>query len=248
MHRLNNSKDGTLTMGNSKSAYKRAFIKTEANAGNHPSTRNEVSWKLLLQIFISFFKIGPVTFGGGYTMIPLIEKEVVSKRKWVKTKDITDVFAVAESVPGAIAINSSTFIGYRLAGVRGAIAAMLGVLLPTFAIVVALSIFFLSVQGHPKIEAAFTGIRPAIVALITYAGYKIGLTAILDKTTLAIVAGTALVLYISHLHPVVIIISGAILGILIVQLRNLLGIKTKLEKENNEKEYKYKDYYIGDGI
>lgn len=240
MHPLNNSKDGTLAMRN--------FVKSKAAAEDVPSTRKQVSWKLLFQIFISFFKIGPVTFGGGYAMIPLIEKEVVTRRKWVKTKDIADVFAVAESVPGAIAINSSTFIGYRLAGVRGAIAAMLGVLLPTFAIVVALSIFFLSVQGHPKIEAAFTGIRPAIVALIAYAGYKIGLTAILDKTTLGIMAVTAAVLYLTHLHPVVMILSGALLGIFIVQLRNIMGLETRLEKDSNEKKYKYKDYFIGDGI
>ena len=240
MHPLNNSRDGTLAMRN--------FAKSKAAAEEVSSTRKQGSWKLLFQIFISFFKIGPVTFGGGYAMIPLIEKEVVTRRKWVKTKDIADVFAVAESVPGAIAINSSTFIGYRLAGVRGAISAMLGVLLPTFAIVVALSIFFLSVQGHPKIEAAFTGIRPAIVALIAYAGYKIGLTAILDKTTLGIMAVTAAVLYLTHIHPVVLILSGALLGIFIVQLRNIMGLKTRLEKGSNEKKYKYKDYYIGDGI
>lgn len=244
MHQLKNSNDGAITINNSNKAYAQSNV----SVNKRPSTQKEVSWKLLVQIFISFFKIGPVTFGGGYAMIPLIEKEVVTNRKWVKTSDITDVFAVAESVPGAIAINSSTFIGYRLAGVRGAIAAMTGVLLPTFFIVVMLSIFFLSVQGHPKIEAAFTGIRPAIVALITYAGYKIGLTAVLDKTTFGIVIATVAVLYISHFHPVVIILSGAFLGILIVQIRNLLGMKTKFEKENLENKYKYEDYFIGDGI
>lgn len=247
MHPLNNNKDGTLMMGNSNRTYKHSVHREKMSVGS-PSAQRETNWKLLLQIFISFLKIGPVTFGGGYAMIPLIEKEVVTKRKWVETKDIADVFAVAESVPGAIAINSSTFIGYRLAGVRGAIAAMAGVLLPTFLIVVALSMFFLHVQDHPKAEAAFTGIRPAIVALIVYAGYKIGLTAVLDKTTLAVAAGTVGVLYVLKWHPVFMIIGGAILGIVIVQLRGWMGLKTKLEREKEEQKYKYKDYYIGDGI
>lgn len=130
--------------------------------------------KLLLQIFLTFFKIGPMTFGGGYAMIPLIEREVVKRRGWISTRDIADIFAVTESIPGAIAINSATFIGYRLAGARGAIVAMIGVLLPTFCIVVLLSLFFLQVQNHPKVEATFVSIRATIVALITYAAYKIG--------------------------------------------------------------------------
>ncbi|MGG1639038.1 chromate transporter [Paenibacillus sp. NRS-1760] len=77
---------------------------------------------VLWTIFLTFLKIGPVTFGGGYAMIPVIEREVVEKRKWLETRDIADIFAVAESIPGAIGINSATFIGYRVAGIRGALA------------------------------------------------------------------------------------------------------------------------------
>ncbi|WP_078549543.1 chromate transporter [Litchfieldia alkalitelluris] len=200
--------------------------------------------KLLVQIFITFFKIGPVTFGGGYAMIPLIEREVVEKRRWVKTEDVTDIFAVAESVPGAIAINSATFIGYRLAGVAGAIVAMTGVLLPTFFIVVMLSLFFLQVQDNPKVEAAFVSIRATIVALITYAAIKIGKTAIVDKTTVALIAITVAVLFFIHIHPVLIIISGGIIGIGIISLKKKLGISIKLEKEETVKP----DYYLGAGI
>lgn len=193
-------------------------------------------WKLILSIFLSFLKIGPVTFGGGYAMIPLIEREVVEKRKWVRTKDVTEIFAVAESIPGAIAINSATFIGYRIAGVTGAVTALLGVLLPTFMIVVALSILFTLVQDNPIIEAAFTGIRAAIVALIAYAAYKIGLTAVYDKMTLIISGVTTGILFFFDLHPAFIIISGIILGIVLVRVRDLLGIATKLEKDENVKE------------
>lgn len=190
--------------------------------------------RFIMQIFLSFFKIGPVTFGGGYAMIPMIEREVVTKRKWVKTKDVTEVFAIAESVPGAIAINSATFIGYRLAGVRGAIAAMTGVLIPTFLIVVILSILFLYVQDNPVIEAAFTGIRAAIVALIVYAAYKIGQTAVYDKTTWITAGVTVAILYFLHLHPVIIILSGIFVGVVIVKIRDWLGVFTKLDKDMDE--------------
>lgn len=192
------------------------------------------NWKFIFQIFSSFFKIGPVTFGGGYAMIPMIEREVVLKRKWLRTKDVTEILAISQSVPGAIAINSATFIGYRLAGVKGAIAAMAGVLLPTFFIVVILSILFLSVKDNPTIESAFVGIRASIVAIIAYAGYKIGQTAVFDKTTLITVGITVIILIFLHLHPILIILSGVIAGIVLVQIRDCLGIVTRLEKDDEE--------------
>lgn len=203
--------------------------------------------KLLLQIFFTFFKISPVTFGGGYAMIPLIEREVVDRRKWVQTREITDIFAMSGSVPGAIAINSATFVGYRVAGVLGAIVATIGIMIPTFMIMVLLSLFFLSVQDHPMVEAAFMSIRATIVAMITYAAYKIGRTALIDKTTMVLTIGSVLVLWFMHLHPVLLVIVGAILGILIVSVKKSLGMKTTLEHEEAE-EYVYQDYYIGDGI
>ncbi|WP_159887797.1 chromate transporter [Paenibacillus puerhi] len=209
---------------------------------------NGVSWRLLGQIFWSFFKIGPVTFGGGYAMIPLIEREVVDHRGWVKNKDIADIFAISESIPGAIAINSASFVGFRIAGIPGALAAMSGVLLPTFLIVIGLCIAFLQVQHHPKIEAAFQGIRATTVALIVYAGIKIGKSAVLDKTTMAIVIGTVVAMLFSHMNPIVIILSGAVLGIGLVQLKGMLGMKVDLEKESAEPRYTYTDYYLGDGI
>ncbi|OCA87172.1 chromate transporter [Pseudobacillus wudalianchiensis] len=186
-------------------------------------------WKLLAEIFFTFFKIGPVTFGGGYAMIPLIEKEVVTKKKWMQTNDITDVVALAGSAPGAMAINSATFVGYRIAGVSGAIAAMIGILLPTFLIVVGLSIFYLYFNDNPKIEAAFHGIGPAVVALICLAAYKLAPTAIIDKTTLVIASIAVLLLFFLHIHPVVMILGGIAAGICLVKIRTWLGYKTKLD-------------------
>lgn len=186
---------------------------------------------IIVQIFLTFFKIGPTTFGGGYAMIPMIEREVVAKKKWVKHQDITDVFAIAESIPGAIAINSATFIGYQIAGRKGAIAALSGILLPTFMIIILLSIGFLYVKDNPRVDAAFQGIRPAIVALITYAGYKIGQTAIYDKTTLVTMILTVCVLLFLQVHPVLIILVGMLAGYMLVKVKQSLGMDVKFERE-----------------
>src|SRR5690625_4875368 len=183
--------------------------------------------QLLLDIFLTFLKIGPLTFGGGYAMIPMIEREVVTKKKWLRTEDVADVFAVSESIPGAIGINSATFIGYRIAGIAGAITAMLGVLIPTFTIVILLSICFVFVRNNSHIEAAFDGIRPAIVALIAFAAYKIGQMAIFDKTTFTTTVITAIVLLVTTIHPALVIVAGAILGIILVEIKMKFGMEMK---------------------
>src|SRR5699024_8423006 len=112
-----------------------------------------------------------------------------------------------------------------------AIAAMLGILLPTFSIVILLSIGFLYVQDNPRIDAAFQGIRPALVALITYAGYKIGQTVIYDKTTIVVMILTVFVLLYLQIHPVLIILIGILLGIILVKVKEALGIVVKYERE-----------------
>lgn len=194
--------------------------------------------KFLFDVFICFLKIGPVTFGGGYAMIPLIEREVVTRKKWLEIEDVTDVFALAESVPGAIAINSATFIGHRLAGVKGAICAMLGILLPTFCTTLILGVLLFSFQGNPHVESAFMGIRPTIVALIVYAGIKISRAAILDKTTFGLMLAMLTIILILDLHPIIAILSGAFLGISIVKIKEKIGYAVKfngdIKKQTSE--------------
>ncbi|MBI0580040.1 chromate transporter [Neobacillus cucumis] len=204
----------------------------------------ENKWKKLFRIFWTFFKIGPVTFGGGFAMIPLIEKEVVEKRKWLNSEDITDIFALAQSVPGAVAINSATFIGKKIGGVRGAIAAMLGVTLPTFIIVLTLGIAYSLFQNNPKVTAAFLSIRVSIVALIVYAAIKTGKTAMIDKSTFGLfVAGVPILFFI---HPLFAILTGAIAGIIVTKIKGKLGLKVKFDKEK-ETEVHDNDYFIGSG-
>lgn len=203
-------------------------------------------WKILLQLFWTFFKIGPVTFGGGFAMIPLIEKEVVEKRKWLKSEDVTDVFALSQSVPGAVAINSATFIGHRIRGVKGAIAAMIGVSLPTFLIVLALGILYFSIQDNPKIEAAFIAIRASIVAIIAYAAIKIAKSAIIDKSTFGImIVGIPALFFI---HPIIAIIAGALTGMMTISIKMKLGYKIKKDRQVEKKEENDHEYYMGAGI
>ena len=122
--------------------------------------------KELLKIFLTFMKIGAFTFGGGYAMIPLIQKEAVETHKWVTDEDILNVVAIAESTPGPIAINSATFVGYRTCGVLGSVCATLGVVLPSFVIIFAISFVLRQFQELKAVQYAFSGIRAGVLALL----------------------------------------------------------------------------------
>ena len=123
-------------------------------------------YKKLWALFTTFFRIGAFTFGGGYAMIPLIQKEVVENKKWITDDDILDIIAIAESTPGPIAINSATFVGYRTCGVLGAACATLGVVLPSFLIILAISYVLEQFQEIQAVRYAFNGIRVGVLALL----------------------------------------------------------------------------------
>lgn len=119
-----------------------------------------------LVLFITFFKIGAFTFGGGYAMIPLIQKEVVENKKWITDDDILEIIAIAESTPGPIAINSATFVGFRVCGFWGSFFATLGVVLPSFIIILAISFVLNEFQSITAVRYAFNGIRAGVLALL----------------------------------------------------------------------------------
>lgn len=123
-------------------------------------------FKKALTLFITFFKIGAFTFGGGYAMIPLISREVVEKHKWITDDDILDIIAIAESTPGPIAINSATFVGYKICGVLGSTAATLGVVLPSFIIILIISYLLDAFSAIKAVQYAFFGIRAGVLALV----------------------------------------------------------------------------------
>jgi len=199
----------------------------------------KANWKLIGSLFATFLKMGPLTFGGGYALIPVIEKEIVEKRKWLQSEEVADIVAVSGSVPGAVAVNSATLIGYRIAGFGGALSALLGIFLPTFVLMIGLSLVYVQMKDNPKIEAAFLSIRATVVAMIVYAAIKIGKTAIVDFATgaLAAVAVCLLLFGGSFVHPVWVIVFGALAGIAVVKIRALFGRRTKLEDKEPVYDY-----------
>jgi len=131
-------------------------------------------WKRVLKLCAVFLKLGAFTFGGGYAMIPLIQKEIVENKKWATDEEILDIFAISESTPGPIAVNAATFIVYKVAGFWGAIASTVSVVLPSFVIISVISLFFEQFLALKWVGYAFEGIRVAVVVLIINAALKLG--------------------------------------------------------------------------
>ena len=123
-------------------------------------------WKRCLSLFLTFFKIGGFTFGGGHAMIPLIQKETVENKKWITDDDILEIIAIAESTPGPVAINAATFVGYRTAGILGAACATFGVVLPSFLIILAIAYLLNSFMEIKAVQYAFLGINAGVLALL----------------------------------------------------------------------------------
>ncbi|MDE5709379.1 MAG: chromate transporter [Alistipes sp.] len=165
----------------------------------------------LLVIFGSFFKIGLFTFGGGYAMIPLIEREVIDRRGWVERREFLDLLTLAQSVPGPIAVNTAVFVGYRMRGVRGALAALWGTILPSFTIILLIALFFADIRHNPVVDAAFKGMRPAVVALII--GPVVSLARGMRWPMFAVIAAAALAIWGLGWSPVYVLAAAAAAGI-----------------------------------
>lgn len=165
------------------------------------------------RLFGTFFKIGAFTFGGGYAMIPLIQREVVERRGWITDADILEIVAIAESTPGPIAINAATFVGYRVCGLPGALAATLGVVLPSFAIILAVARVLSGFQSVRAVRYAFIGVRAGVLALILRAMLSMYRQA--DKTPLswAIMAMAFALTAVAHIQVLPVILLCAALGL-----------------------------------
>ncbi|WP_027449056.1 chromate transporter [Xylanibacter brevis] len=167
---------------------------------------------IYLESFKTFFKIGIFTLGGGYTMIPLIEEEVVNKKQWVSKEEFLDIIAIAQSCPGVFAINTSIFIGYKLSKLRGAIATALGTALPSFLIILGIAMFFHEFQDNPIVASIFRGIRPAVVALIAVPTFNLAKSAHVSWANCWIPIGGALLIWLLGVSPIFIILAAAICG------------------------------------
>ena len=165
-----------------------------------------------LDAFSTFFKIGLFTIGGGYAMVPLIEEEVVNKKKWLNQEDFIDLLAVSQSAPGVFAVNISIFIGYKLKKFPGALALALGAILPSFLIILGIALFFHPFKEYEAVENIFKGIRPAVVALIAAPTFTLAKSAKINRYNLWIPIVSALLIWLLGVSPVYVIALAGIGG------------------------------------
>ncbi|MCD8044163.1 MAG: chromate transporter [Tannerellaceae bacterium] len=164
-------------------------------------------------LFITFLRIGAFTIGGGYAMLPLIQREVVD-RGWIGKEEFVDLFAVAQSLPGIFAVNISIFTGYRLKKIPGSIVCALGTVLPSFVIILLIALFFTQVQDNVWVEKIFKGLRPAVVALIAVPCITTARSIKLSYKTIVIPIIAALLIWLAGVSPVYIILAAGIGGII----------------------------------
>lgn len=170
--------------------------------------------KNLFQMFWTFFKIGSFTFGGGYAMIPLIEKEVVENHNWLTKEEFLDILVIAQSFPGALAINTCTFIGYKIGRLPGAILGLLGVSLPSFFIIVLIAMFFEKFRSLHIVERMFKGINAAVPLLVLVAVVSLSKSIKKNINNILIIIFTVILVVLFDINPVIIIIFSAIYGII----------------------------------
>jgi len=181
------------------------------------------------QLFAIFAKIGCFTIGGGLVMLPFMEQEIVAKRNLMQKEDFIDMLAVTNSVPGAFAINASIFIGFRLKKFPGAVAAAFGTVLPSFLSIVLFAALIAQYQDSTIVQHFFLGVRPAIAALILSAAFNMGRCTLKKKSDVIMMATTLIVALATPLHPALLILAGALAGIVL----NRLAFRNKQSGKTN---------------
>ena len=173
--------------------------------------------KLLLELFAAFARVGVMTFGGGYAMIPMLEREIVERHGWASSEELMDYYAVGQCTPGVIAVNTATFIGYKLAGAVGGVVASLGVVFPSLVIITVIAGILTNFADLPAVGSAFAAIRVCVCVLIFNAVVKLWKKAVPDKATLALCLGVLLCSLFTKLSPIVFVLVCASAGILLTQ-------------------------------
>lgn len=181
--------------------------------------------KILLQLFYTFFNIGAFTFGGGWAMVALMEKELVDKRRWIDREEFLDNLAIAQSLPGILAVNISILVGNKVSGRKGSIVAALGTILPSFIIILLIAMFFIKVYDNPIVEKIFKGIRPAVVALIIAPAFSTAKAAKITLKTIWIPVVVAGLITYAGVSPVVFVLVAILGGVLFCHIK-----KNRLKK------------------
>ena len=170
---------------------------------------------MLIKLFISFFKIGAFSFGGGYAMLPFIQEEVIQVHHWLTANEFVDILAIAQMTPGPIALDSATFIGYRLGGIWGSLSATTAVIMPSFIIILTIAHFFNKFKESQNVQWAFKGIRPVVLGLIASAGISVAKGTIGDVRSVFIAVSLFCLLSFKKLHPIIAIVLAGLLGIIL---------------------------------
>ncbi|MEG1537812.1 MAG: chromate transporter [Clostridiales bacterium] len=175
--------------------------------------------KQFWQIFVAFFRIGALSFGGGYSMLPMLQKETIDKTDWIDEAQLSDYYALAQCEPGLIAVNMAVLICYPLFGFGGAVAAVLGVVTPSLLIILMIAALLGGVSDLAVVSHAFAGIRVAVAALVIQAVIRLLRNGVVDKTTTVIALLSFLLLLVDLVNPIVIILAAAGAGVLCKSLQ-----------------------------
>jgi chromate transporter len=179
--------------------------------------------KQLFELFLAFARVGIMTFGGGYAMIPILEREIVDRHGWASEEELMDYYAVGQCTPGVIAVNTATFIGYKVAGTIGGIVATLGVVFPSVVIITVIAGILTSFADVPAVKSAFAGIRVCVCVLIFNAVLKLWKKAVVDKASLILFLGVFLLSVFFDISPIVFVVFCAVAGIMLTRM----GVKGK---------------------
>lgn len=169
----------------------------------------------LFNLFSTFFRIGGLTFGGGYAMLPMLEKEVVDEKKWATSEELLDYYAIGQATPGIIAVNTATFVGYKVKGILGALFATAGVVFPSLVIIIIIATCLQNFAKYEIVQHAFSGIRVAVAVLIIDAITKLWKNSVIDKVGILIFLVTFIFGSFFNISPIYIVISSAILGLIL---------------------------------
>ena len=169
--------------------------------------------KLIGTLFLSFAKVGVMTFGGGYAMLPMLQREIVEAKGWATEEELTDYYAIGQCTPGVIAVNTATFIGQKTAGFPGAAAATLGVIFPSLIIITVIAAVLSNFAGIPAVRNAFAGIRVCVCVLILNAVVKLWKKAVVDLPAAIIFLCVLALAVFTKLSPVVFVVAAAIAGV-----------------------------------
>jgi len=168
----------------------------------------------LKELYTTFFKIGSVSFGGGYAMLPMLEKELSEKRNWVSEEELLDYYAIGQSTPGIIAINTATFVGYKTAGVAGGIAATLGMVTPSLIIIILIASFLDHFNEQPLVQKALKGVNIAVAVLLLSSVWKFAKKTVRNIWGGILCLGAFLLAGFTAVSPIPIVITAALCGVL----------------------------------